>query len=103
MAILKREELLEAVRTRIGDDDSDEAIQFMEDITDTVNDYEKRSSGYDEMKEKYENNDKEWRRKYKARFYDGDGNVTQTVEEETVETEKVVEEKEKFEDLFEEV
>ena len=73
MAIRTREELLNAVRARIGDDTSDEAIAFVEDIQDTINNYENNANndGTD-WKKKYEDNDKEWRQKYRDRFFSGE-------------------------------
>lgn len=66
MAIRTMEELLNAVRERVGDDTSDEALSFIEDVQDTINNYEnnKNNDGTD-WKKKYEDNDKEWRTKYR--------------------------------------
>ncbi len=70
MAIRSREELLNAVRERIGDDTSDEAIAFIEDVQDTINNYESNNNGDGiDWKKKYEDNDKEWRTKYRNRFF----------------------------------
>ena len=71
MAIVSKEDLMERVKARIGDDTSDESLAFIEDITDTLNDYEAKVSNPDteNWKEKYETLDKEWREKYKARFF----------------------------------
>lgn len=72
MAIRTMDELLNAVRERIGDDTSDEALGFIEDVQDTLNNYEnnKNTDGTD-WKKKYEDNDKEWRTKYRNRFFSG--------------------------------
>jgi hypothetical protein len=72
MAIRTREELLNAVRERIGDDTSDEALAFIEDVQDTINNYENNTNndGTD-WKKKYEDNDKDWRTKYRDRFFHG--------------------------------
>ena len=72
MAIRTRDELLNAVRERIGDDTSDEALGFIEDVQDTINNYENSANddGID-WKKKYEDNDKEWRTKYRDRFFHG--------------------------------
>ena len=72
MAVRTREEILNMVRTRIGDDTSDEALGFVEDIQDTIADYETRANGDGtDWKKKYEDNDKEWRTKYRERFFSG--------------------------------
>lgn len=98
MAVRTKDEILELVRARVGDDSSDEVIEFIEDITDTLNDYEKRLSDSTDWRAKYEENDAEWREKYKARFFG-----KEVVEDET----EVVDEEDnklmKYEDLFEEV
>lgn len=96
MAVRTKDEILELVRARVGDDSSDEVIEFIEDITDTLNDYEARLSDSTDWRAKYEENDAEWREKYKARFFG----------KEVVETEIDDEEEDKpmkYEDLFEEV
>lgn len=98
MAIRKKEEILEMVRSRIGDDVSDEAISFVQDISDTINDYEERI-GTEDWKSKYEENDAEWRRKYMDAFFTG-GTNTETFETEEEEVEEVEEEITTFEELF---
>ena len=40
MAVLAKEDFLSRINERIGEDNSDEAIEFMEDMTDTYNDME---------------------------------------------------------------
>lgn len=69
-----KEEILKAIKDRIGEDTSDEAIAFLEDITDTLNDYENKTKDETDWKAKYEENDKEWRNKYRDRFFNGDPN-----------------------------
>lgn len=73
MAILTKEDLLNAIKNRIGEDTSDEAIKFIEDTTDTLNDFESKAKGDGtDWKQKYEENDAEWRKKYRDRFFDPD-------------------------------
>lgn len=67
MAVKTKEELLEIVKTRIGEDNSDEALAFIEDITDTLADFEAKAST--DWEEKYNSLDNEWRERYKARFF----------------------------------
>ena len=69
MAILSREEYLARLQGRIGEDTSDEAMQFIEDMTDTFDDFTNRIGDKQDWKAKYEENDKSWREKYKARFF----------------------------------
>ena len=76
--IKTKEEILEAIKARVGEDTSDDAIALLEDITDTLNDYENKTNTDTDWKTKYEENDKEWRKRYTDRFFnkgdDGDDN-----------------------------
>lgn len=67
MAVRTKEELLKLVKTRIGEDNSDEALAFIEDIADTLADFEVKAST--DWEEKYNSLDNEWRERYKARFF----------------------------------
>lgn len=71
MAVKTKDELLEIIKGRIGDDSSDDTISFLEDITDTLTDYEEKATNSDteDWKTKYEENDKMWREKYRERFF----------------------------------
>lgn len=68
MSVRLREELIATVTTMFGENPSDEQISLLEDITDTVEDYEDRLSDTTDWKTKYEENDKEWRKRYTDRF-----------------------------------
>lgn len=68
MAVKTREEILSLVNDRIGEDSSDEAIGFMEDISDTFDDLQRQVSEAGNWRQKYEDNDREWREKYRERF-----------------------------------
>lgn len=72
MAIRTKEEILESIRTRIGDDTSDEALALVEDVSDTM-DSLSNTEGED-WKTKYEENDAAWRQKYRDRFYNSEKN-----------------------------
>ena len=74
MAIRKREELLSAIRERFTDDTSDESLGLLEDITDTLDDYENRANDSTDWKTKYEENDANWRQKYRDRFFNSSNN-----------------------------
>lgn len=67
--IKSKSELLDAIKTKLGGDTSDETIGLMEDISDTMDDYEAKVSDTTNWKEKYEQNDAEWRQKYTDRFF----------------------------------
>lgn len=66
--IKSKEDLLASLKDRLGEDTSDEAIALIEDVNDTFGDYETRISGSGDWKQKYEDNDKMWRQKYRDRF-----------------------------------
>lgn len=83
MAIRTRDELLEMLRVRIGDDTSDEAIALIEDVNDTFTDLETRAAGDGEnWRERYEENDRAWRQKYRDRFFGVEVEETKDEEEE---------------------
>lgn len=99
MAIISKEELINKVNALIGDRDDDESISLIEDITDSINDYETKLNESGDWKSKYEENDKEWRKRYKERFM----TPSQKAEEEEIEEtqDDTVVTLTKFEDLFE--
>lgn len=73
MAVKTREEILESFRTRLGENPDDDSISFLEDVTDTLDDFEKRANGDGtDWKSKYEENDANWRKKYTERFFSGE-------------------------------
>lgn len=72
MAIRSREEILTSVQAHFGDDTSDETLALVEDITDTITDLESKANNDNEKwKQKYEENDAAWRKKYRDRFFSG--------------------------------
>lgn len=68
MSIRSSQEIIDASVARIGGDTSDEAIAYIEDITDTLTDYSTQLKDSGEWKAKYEALDAEWRTKYVNRF-----------------------------------
>lgn len=75
MAVLNKTDFMNLIKSRIGDDTSDEALKFIEDINDTYEDLEKKTNpnkkSDEEWQAEVDAKDKEWREKYKARFFDG--------------------------------
>ena len=70
MAIKTKEELLESIRMKFGDDSSDETISLLEDVTDTFSDLEEKAKGDGkDWKAEAERIDAEWRVKYRDRFF----------------------------------
>lgn len=110
MAILSKEDFFTAIQSRVGDDVSDDAMKFIEDITDTYNSLTTASENNDgeDWKAKYDELDKSWREKYKARFFEGantNSSNDTTKEKAKEEQEKDVKddaEEVSFDDLFEE-
>ena len=75
MAVKTREEIIEELKARVGEQTDDETIAFLEDITDTFSDLETKAKGDGtDWKAKYEENDAEWRKKYTERFYSSEPN-----------------------------
>ena len=66
--IISREELLAGVREIFGENNTDEQIAFIENLNDTVSDFEERITSSGDWKTKYEENDASWRRRYTERF-----------------------------------
>ena len=70
MAVRTTEEILESIKTRVGDSTEDADLEFLEDVTDTLSDLKRKSEGQEDWKTKYEENDKQWREKYRDRFFE---------------------------------
>jgi len=80
MAKLNREQFLEAIKARIGDDTSDIAMQFVEDMTDTFDGFatDSNSQRITELEQQLseantakDELDKSWRQRYRDRFFSG--------------------------------
>ena len=71
MAVLSHDDFMNAVKGLAGDSADDNTLSMIENFTDTFNDLEARASDTTDWKTKYEQNDNEWREKYKARFFEG--------------------------------
>lgn len=103
---LSKEELLEKVKTYVGDRADDETIEIIEDISDSFEGSESAEE-VEKLKTEYEtklaNLDNEWREKYKARFFskkdksDNDDSDTSDDDSDTSDEEKT-----EYSDLFEE-
>lgn len=90
MAILKKDEFITKISNLIGEDNSDESLQLLEDVADTFDSWGENAS----WKEKYEENDNTWRKKYRERFEQPSQREPEEQEEEEPE------EKTTFEELF---
>ena len=58
-----KEELLETAKNILGENVSDAALSFLEDISDSIN------APDIDWEQKYNENDAMWRQKYRDRFY----------------------------------
>lgn len=98
LMVRTKEEILASIRSRIGEDTSDEAIALVEDINDSFDDLTTRVNEAGDWKARYEQNDQDWRKKYQERFFtpsEGDPLMEEITKEEP-DKPKVL----KFEDLF---
>ena len=97
MSVLSKEEYMNRVKAIVGDNADDESLAFVEDMSDTYDDMEQRTNnGGEDWKTKYEENDANWRRKYKERFFGGKEKEDDD-EDETEDRER----KTSFDELFE--
>ena len=85
MAVLSREEFFSNLNTVMGTNTSDDAMQFIEDMTDTYNDLENRANGSDtDWEKKYHELDAAWKTKYTRRFFSSGGrsNIPESINDE---------------------
>ena len=68
MAIKNLSEIIESARNIIGENTSDEALSFMEDLSDTMTDFDNKTKDATNWQERYQENDAKWRKKYADRF-----------------------------------
>ena len=97
-------EIMETLRSYLGEDTSDEAISFLEDVNDTMAEYERQIGDVTDWEGKYKELDESWRKRYKERFFEG----AKDNEESFIDDVDDVEQQEEsapttFEELFEEV
>lgn len=72
--VKKTEEILELLKNKFADDTSDETLSLIEDVSDTLKEKDTLAGSSEEWKKKYEDNDKQWREKYKSRFFSSSDN-----------------------------
>lgn len=92
MAVRTTEEILESIKTRVGDSTEDADLEFLEDVTDTLSNLKSKTESQEDWKTKYEENDKRWREKYRDRFFEK--------KEEQGEEKEETDPPKTFEDLF---
>lgn len=110
---LTREEYMASIASIIGDRTDDEALKFVEDMTDTFDgnfntDNESTintlNETINELTEKNKTIDEEWRKKYLARFYGGSDEEMNPSNQNVIEDETMLDGKEDItiDDLFKE-
>lgn len=100
MAKKTLEELTGEFKLIVGDNDSEEVLAFLEDLTDTMNaEPPAESEDLRGRVEELEGQLRDLRKRYRDRFY---GRTDDKEEEETVETEQVDGDNIKIKDLFKE-
>ena len=70
--IRTREDILNSLRSALGEDnDSDETLSLLEDVTDTIKDLETKATGTINVKEtpEYKELESTWRKRYRDRFF----------------------------------
>ena len=96
MAVLNRDDFMSAIKKVVGENPTDELVTFVENMTDTYTDLESKTKDTTDWKAKYEENDKQWKKKYVDRFFNGSADDSKKDEtHSTKETLKDVENEEK--------
>ena len=65
--VLDKEKLINRIKEFVGENDDDNTISFLEDVNDSIDEFTKKPA--EDWKKKYEENDANWRKKYKDRFF----------------------------------
>lgn len=79
--VRSKDEILASIHSRIGEDNSDEAIALVEDINDTFDDLSTKASSTVDWEKKYNELDADWRKKYTERFFTPSSEVDPIAEE----------------------
>ena len=73
MAVKSVQDLMTNLNTILGERDDDEALEFMQDLSDTFNDMSSHKGDY--TQEQYDELDSKWRKRYRERFFSGTANT----------------------------
>lgn len=96
--IKSKEDLLKEINNHLGEDTSDETLTLIENITDTLNDYENKSkSDGKDWKAEATRIDNEWRKKYRDRFFNSNADDDDDSDDDSDDNEVLT-----FEKLFKE-
>lgn len=100
MAVKSKQEILDEIGVLVGAETSDEVLAVIEDVTDTIDEYERKIGDDTDWEAKYNELDTQWREKYKARFFDSDAEDVAEEAEAEADAEEA-DETLTYEDLFE--
>ena len=104
MPVLNRDDFFAKINEIVGDDTSETALSFIEDMTDTYSALEETGNDdrVKELEEELEATNAAWRKRYKERFFSG-GRVNSFTDPEQLEDEQnALNEDITIEDLLEE-
>lgn len=68
MAVKKKQDLIEQLKAKFGEDTGDDVLSILEDVTDTITELEQQVEESGSWKQKAEDIEKTWRKKYADRF-----------------------------------
>lgn len=89
---MKLEEFIKIVHDFIGDDTSEKALKFVDDVTDAFNSaVTDKTVDNEDWHKKYDELNETWRKKYMHRFFGGDVNFDSEDEDEEVTEERTAE------------
>lgn len=92
MAVKTRDEIMSQLQSIIGEDTSDETLAFIQDVSDTLGN-DNSAQRITQLETQLEDQDKEWRKKYRDAFFTGKP-------DETLDEEEQDNKPKRFEDLF---
>ena len=92
MAVKTRDEIMSQLQSIIGEDTSDETLAFIQDVSDTLGN-DNSAQRITQLETQLEDQDKEWRKKYRDAFFTG--RPDESLDEEEHENKP-----KRFEDLF---
>lgn len=93
MAVRTRDEIMAQLQTFIGEDTSDEALSFVQDVSDTLGN-DNSAERITELETQLRTQDDEWRKKYRDAFFTGKPDESFKDDDEEDNTPR------RFEDLF---
>lgn len=92
MAVKTRDEIMSQLQSIIGEDTSDETLAFIQDVSDTLGN-DNSAQRITQLETQLEDQDREWRKKYRDAFFTGKP-------DEELDEEEQNNKPKRFEDLF---